>query len=146
MRCCIGSSVAASPFNPIEALSQPLDWLVMRDTRDFDHTARQATLDALRADLTAGLTHLLEHEIDDFLTRSNLTAPMGSAERAVLAKQIIRANIAALERTLAREQGRSDRIADAIQSHAGRTASDDYGDVSLIAKARVIDALPDYDL
>lgn len=49
-------------------------------------------------------------------------------------------------KTQTREHGLSDRIADAIQGHAGRTASDDYGDVSVIAKARVIDALPDYDL
>lgn len=49
-------------------------------------------------------------------------------------------------KTQARELGLSDRIADAIQGHAGKTASDDYGDVSLIARSRVIDALPDYDL
>lgn len=49
-------------------------------------------------------------------------------------------------KTQARELGLSDRITGAIQGHAGKTASDDYGDISLIAKARVIDFLPDYDL
>lgn len=49
-------------------------------------------------------------------------------------------------KTQAREHGLSDRIADAIQGHAGKTASDDYGDVSLTARSRVIDALPEYDL
>lgn len=49
-------------------------------------------------------------------------------------------------KTQARELELSDRIADAIQGHAGKTASDDYGDVSLIARSRVIDALPEYDL
>lgn len=49
-------------------------------------------------------------------------------------------------KTLARDIGADSRVVDAIQGHAGRTASDDYGDVSLIAKARVIDALPDYNL
>ncbi|WCR09590.1 site-specific integrase [Paracoccus stylophorae] len=49
-------------------------------------------------------------------------------------------------KSLTRELGLSDRIADAIQGHAGKTASDDYGDVSVVAKARVIDALPDYKL
>ena len=49
-------------------------------------------------------------------------------------------------KTQARDLGLDMRVVDAIQGHAGRTASDDYGDVSLIAKARVIDALPDYDL
>ncbi|WP_374393795.1 site-specific integrase [Tabrizicola sp.] len=49
-------------------------------------------------------------------------------------------------KTLGRELGLSDRIVDAIQGHAGRTAGDGYGDVSILAMARVIDALPDYDL
>ena len=49
-------------------------------------------------------------------------------------------------KTQARNVGADSRVVDAIQGHAGRTAGDDYGDVSLIAKARVIDALPDYNL
>ncbi len=49
-------------------------------------------------------------------------------------------------KTVARELGLSDRTIDAIQGHAGRTAGDEYGDVTIIAKARAIDALPDYDL
>jgi integrase len=49
-------------------------------------------------------------------------------------------------KTLGRELGLSDRVIDAIQGHAGRTAGDGYGDVTLAAKIRVIDALPEYDL
>lgn len=49
-------------------------------------------------------------------------------------------------KTQGRELSLSDRVIDAIQGHAGKTASDDYGDVSVIARARAIDALPDYDL
>jgi integrase len=49
-------------------------------------------------------------------------------------------------KTLGRELGQSDRIVDAIQGHAGRTAGDSYGEVNIPAMARVIDALPDYDL
>ena len=49
-------------------------------------------------------------------------------------------------KTQARDLGLDSRVADAIQGHAGKSAADDYGDVSLIAKARVIDALPDYQL
>lgn len=45
-----------------------------------------------------------------------------------------------------RDLGADPRIVDAVQGHAGRTSSDDYGDVSLAAKARVIDALPSYPL
>ncbi|KUF12838.1 hypothetical protein AVJ23_01400 [Pseudoponticoccus marisrubri] len=49
-------------------------------------------------------------------------------------------------KTVAREVGASDRVTDAICGHAGRTAGENYGDVTLKAKARVVDALPDYDL
>lgn len=49
-------------------------------------------------------------------------------------------------KTQARDLGADMRVVDGIQGHAGRTASDDYGDVSLIAKARVIDLLPAYNL
>ena len=40
----------------------------------------------------------------------------------------------------------SDRVIDAIQGHASRTAGDGYGDVTMAAKLKVIDALPHYDL
>ncbi|HHW34346.1 MAG TPA: integrase [Paracoccus solventivorans] len=46
----------------------------------------------------------------------------------------------------ARDIGADPRVTDAIQGHAGKTAGDDYGDVSLIAKARVIDAMPHYKI
>lgn len=49
-------------------------------------------------------------------------------------------------KTQARDIGADMRVVDAIQGHAGKTASDDYGYVSLVAKARVIDQLPHYDL
>lgn len=47
---------------------------------------------------------------------------------------------------MGREMGLSDRTIDAIQGHAGKTAGDGYGDVTIIAKAKVIDAMPDYEL
>lgn len=49
-------------------------------------------------------------------------------------------------KTVARQEGLSDRTIDAIQGHAGKTAGDSYGDVTLVAKARVIDGFPEYDL
>lgn len=49
-------------------------------------------------------------------------------------------------KTQCRELGVSDRVADAIQGHAGRTASDGYGDVTLKARIAVVDRLPSYDL
>ncbi len=49
-------------------------------------------------------------------------------------------------KTTCRELAISDRVADAIQGHAGRTAGDDYGDVTLKTKINAINLLPDYDL
>ena len=49
-------------------------------------------------------------------------------------------------KTLDRELGLNDRIIDAIQGHAGQTAGDSYGDFTISAMLKVIDALPDYDL
>lgn len=49
-------------------------------------------------------------------------------------------------KTLGRELGMSDRVLDAIQGHAGKKAADDYGDTTITAKLRLIDALPYYNL
>lgn len=44
------------------------------------------------------------------------------------------------------ELGLNSRVIDAMQGHSGRTAGESYGDVTIAAKARVIDALPDYPI
>jgi integrase len=49
-------------------------------------------------------------------------------------------------KTLSRELGVSDRVVDAIQGHASKTKGDDYGDVTIKARLKVIDAFPYYDL
>ena len=49
-------------------------------------------------------------------------------------------------KTVAIELGFSGRIMDAICGHAGKTAGDSYGDVTLNAKALLIDALPNIAL
>lgn len=49
-------------------------------------------------------------------------------------------------KTQALELGLTMRVIDAMQGHSGRTAGENYGDVTIIAKARVIDGLPHYDL
>lgn len=47
-------------------------------------------------------------------------------------------------KTQCRELGISDRVADAIQGHAGKTAADNYGDVTLKTKVKSVECLPDY--
>jgi integrase len=49
-------------------------------------------------------------------------------------------------KTVGREEGISDRVIDAIQGHAGRTAGDNYGDVTLKTKQEAIQRYPRYDL
>lgn len=93
------------PDHPIEVFSQSLEWQLKRNARDFDQNARKVKLEALRRDLAADRTDPVEHEIEDFLARNSLSAPPGSAERTVLAKQIIRAEIEALQRSLERDRG-----------------------------------------
>jgi integrase len=49
-------------------------------------------------------------------------------------------------KTIGREAEISDRVLDAIQGHAPRTAGDDYGDVTIAAKKKAIEKLPRYGL
>jgi len=45
-------------------------------------------------------------------------------------------------KTISRNLGFDPRVVDAIQGHAARTSGEDYGDVSVVAMARVIKAIP----
>lgn len=47
-------------------------------------------------------------------------------------------------KTVGRDLGSSDRVLDAICGHVGKTAGDNYGDVTVTAKARVIQSFPRY--
>ena len=49
-------------------------------------------------------------------------------------------------KTQALELGLNIRVIDAMQGHSGRTAGENYGDVTIAAKVRVIDQLPEYNL
>jgi len=49
-------------------------------------------------------------------------------------------------KTQCRELGISDRVVDAIQGHAGKTAGDNYGDVTLKTKVDAVRRLPNYEL
>jgi integrase len=48
-------------------------------------------------------------------------------------------------KTTSRDLGLDPRVVEAIQGHAGRTAADNYGEVSLKAKAAAIGRLPPYE-
>ena len=49
-------------------------------------------------------------------------------------------------KTVGRELGSSDRVMDAICGHASKTKGDDYGDVTIVARLRVITVMPEYKI
>lgn len=93
------------PNEPFALFEASLDYLVMREARSLDRSTREIRLAALRRELVEGATHQVEHEIDAYLDRHGLSAEPGTAEREVLAKQLMRAEIEVLRRTLERDQG-----------------------------------------
>lgn len=91
--------------DPLSVFVGSLDYLVMREARALDRSTREIRLAALKRELADGETHQVEHELDAFLDRYGLAAERETPEREVLAKQLMRAEIEALHRTLERDQG-----------------------------------------
>ncbi|RWB08987.1 MAG: integrase [Mesorhizobium sp.] len=90
---------------PLAALDASLDVMVLKQGRALDTLARRAKLDAMRKHLAAGETALINHEVDDYIERNKLVIDPLSADRGDLARQMIRAEIEGLQRTLERDQG-----------------------------------------
>jgi integrase len=93
------------PDDWMSRLDASLDLLVMKNARGFDSRMREVRLTALQKELAAGQTHQIEHEIDLFLEQNGLAADRGTSERKVLAKQMMRAEIEVLKRSLERDVG-----------------------------------------
>jgi integrase len=101
--------------DPLEIVAASLDYLRLKNSRASDQLTRKTRLNALKRELAAGETHQVEHEIEAYIDARNLTADQGTAERAVLAKQMMRAEIEAMIRTLERDAGDyGGQISDAI--------------------------------
>lgn len=79
---------------------------------------------------------IVSNKLSDWLRESKLT-PTGLQPNHAWRHRL---------KTQCRELGISDRVVDAIQGHAGKTAGDDYGDVTLKTKIDAINKLPTYDL
>lgn len=97
-------------------------------------------------------SHLIELGFLDFVAASG-GGPLfakGSYERVVefvrtiVTDERVQPNHAWRHRlkSIGRDLGLNERVVDAIQGHAPRTAGEDYGDVSVVAMARVIAAIP----
>lgn len=91
--------------DPLARLDASLDLMVLSEARHVDQFSREARLAALQQGLAADQTHLIEHEIDDYLAHRGQSADHGTAERKVLARHMMRAEIEALRRTMERDGG-----------------------------------------
>ena len=100
---------------PLAALEATLDYMLLKEARSIDQFARETRLTALQREPGEGETHQVQHEVDIYLDRYGLSAKEGTAERAVLAKRMMRAEIEALQRTLERDRGNyGGKLADPI--------------------------------
>lgn len=79
---------------------------------------------------------IVSNKLSDWLRESGLT-PEGLQPNHAWRHRL---------KTQCRELGISDRVVDAIQGHAGKTAGDNYGDVTLKTKTNAIKKLPKFDL
>ncbi|TYB85518.1 DUF6538 domain-containing protein [Oceaniovalibus sp. ACAM 378] len=90
-------------------LDAALEVQVLQDRRkggaSIDALARRKKLSEMRKHLTSGNTALINHEVDQFLTENRLYIEARSPDRDVLARQMMRAEIEALQRTIERDEG-----------------------------------------
>ena len=114
---------------------------------------RQITAEGFIAFVTSATEGPLFHGAEDPAKYATAAASVSDElakwlRRSGIAPEGVQPNHAWRHRlqTVGRELGLSDRVIDAIQGHAGRTAGDSYGDVTLTAKIKAIDAFPPYDL
>ncbi len=91
--------------DPLAALDASLDVMVLKLRRAHEAQARSAKLDALRKHLVEGEAALIAHEVDDYVERNKLLIDELSPDRSDLARQMMRAEIEGLQRTLERDQG-----------------------------------------
>lgn len=95
--------------DPLAMLDAALEIQVMQDRRKgatgIDAQARRKKLSELRKHLATGNTALINHEVEAFLTANNLIIDAGSPDRDALARQMMRAEIEALRRTIERDEG-----------------------------------------
>ena len=91
--------------NALALFDASFDYLVLKEARALDQYGREIRLLALKRELAVGDTHQVEHEVDEFLKRHALVAEPDSAERSVLAKQMMRGEIEALNRSIERDKG-----------------------------------------
>lgn len=89
----------------LAAITDDFDRVVASKRREVDAFARRVKLDHMRKHLAVGETALINHEVDAYAADNGLLIDPASSDRADIARQMMRAEIEALERTLERDRG-----------------------------------------
>ena len=91
--------------DPLAILDATLDVQVLQRSRDYDALARRVKLDELRKHLANGETALIAHEVDAYADSNRLIVERSNPEWQDSARQMMRAEIEGLNRTLERDKG-----------------------------------------
>jgi len=91
--------------DPFAVHEATLDVMLLNGRRKHDAHSRRVKLDLMRKHLIAGETALIADEVEEYLDRNKLLIEPGSSDHAELARQMMRAEIDALQRTLERDRG-----------------------------------------
>ena len=119
-----------------------------RDVPLHEHLIEQGFIDFVH-DSKDGPLFLVPSKTNDVLgPLQGLKNRLGEFVREVIKDPDVAPNHAWRHRfkTIARDVGIDPGVRDAIQGHASRTVAEDYGDVSITAKANAIDRVPRYDV
>src|SRR5690606_24672245 len=83
--------------DPLAMLDAALEVMVLQDRQkgsaSQNATARRKQLSELRKHMATGNTALINHEVEEFLTRNKLFIEPGSPDRDQLGRQMMRAEI-----------------------------------------------------
>lgn len=93
------------PLNPLATLAAAIEWIVAREAPATSAARRRIKLTELRRHLMKGETALIADEVDAFLRENRLHVERDRPEWKTLAREMMRAEIEALQRTLERDEG-----------------------------------------
>lgn len=127
--------------DPLAMLDATLEVKVLQERGRIEQGHRRIKLDAMRKHLADNDPSLIAHEVTDYLNRQRLMVAHDSDDRRELARQMARAEIEALERTLERDHGDySGMPKDPIVKPANGAAR-----ASAMAGERIMDLFADYE-
>lgn len=94
-----------SSADPLALVDATLGVRVLERARELDANSRRVKLDALQKHLVSGETALITHEVDAYADQNRLLVEEGHPDWQDAARQMMRAEIEGLKRTLERDAG-----------------------------------------